>query len=442
MSDQFVRIIGAGLAGSEAALTLARSGVRVKLYDMKPEQFTPAHHSPDFAELVCSNSLKSKQLHTAPGLQKEELRLLGSALLAIAEKHEVPAGAALAVDREGFSRAVTEALASEPLIEVICEEVRTIPDDGALCLIATGPLTAGGLFDEIQKHLSSATLHFFDAAAPIVSADSVDMNIAFRQSRYDKGEAAYINCPFTKEEYEAFYDALINAELADVEGYDKEILFEGCMPVESMARRGEDTLRFGPLKPVGLTSPHTGRRPYAVVQLRQEDRYASMYNLVGFQTRLKFPEQKRVFRMIPGLEKAEFLRYGVMHRNSYIASDKELSSAFYLKTEPRLFFAGQITGLEGYVSAIASGHLAARNMISLLKGGKADFVLPEVCMNGQLARYISEGDGRPFQPMNANFGLIPPLPERVKGKQERYRALAERSIEALKVYLEARDGNV
>lgn len=402
---------------------------------MKPQAFTPAHHSANFAELVCSNSFKSKQLHTAPGLQKAELELLGSELLAIAARHEVPAGAALAVDREGFSREVTEAIRSHPFIEVLSEEVRKIPDTAGPCLIATGPLTQGGLFADIKTRLKADTLYFFDAAAPIVAADSVNMDIAFRQSRYDKGEAAYINCPFTQAEYEHFYRELITAELADVEGYDKEILFEGCMPVESMAKRGEDTLRFGPLKPVGLRSPHTGKRPYAVVQLRQEDRYASMYNLVGFQTRLKFPEQKRVFRLIPGLEKAEFLRYGVMHRNSYIASNEELTAGFRLREDARLYFAGQITGLEGYVSAIASGHLAARNMLKALTGSAEAFVLPPVCLNGQLARYISEGDGRAFQPMNANFGLLPPLPLRIKNKQERYKALAERSLTALKDFL-------
>lgn len=436
MSMKPVIIIGAGLAGSEAALVLSGYGVPVKLYEMKPEAFTPAHKSENFAELVCSNSFKSKQLHTAPGLQKAELKKLGSPLIEMAEENAVPAGAALAVDREAFSREVTEKIKSSDLIEICHEEVSAIPETDAYCLIATGPLTQGGLFEDIQRRLHSETLHFFDAAAPIVSADSVNMDIAFMQSRYDKGEADYVNCPFSKEEYEAFYQALITAELAEVEGFDKEILFQGCMPVESMAKRGEDTLRFGPLKPVGLRSPHTGKRPYAVVQLRREDRYCSMYNMVGFQTRLKFSEQKRVFRMIPGLEKAEFLRYGVMHRNSYIASDRELTRGFCLKTEPHLFFAGQITGLEGYVSAIASGHLAARNIWRRIEGLPDEFVLPEETINGQLARYLSEGDGRAFQPMNANFGLLPPLPERIKKKQERYRAMAERALESLDAFLE------
>lgn len=437
-----IRVIGAGLAGSEAALTLAKLGAKVILIDMKPESFTPAHHQPGYAELVCSNSFKSKQVHTAPGLQKAELGLLGSSLLDVAYRHAVPAGAALAVDRERFSEDVTNLLRNSANIELRQEEVHSLPDDDLLTIVATGPLTQGSLFADIQQRLSRPTLHFFDAAAPIVAGDSIDMSIAFRQSRYDKGSADYINCPFTKEEYERFYEALITAELAEVEGFDKEILFEGCMPVESMAKRGPDTLRFGPLKPVGLTSPHSTARPYAVVQLRMEDEYASMYNLVGFQTRLKFPEQNRVFRMIPGLQNAEFLRYGVMHRNSYISSAGELSSSFRLLSDSRYFFAGQITGLEGYLAAIASGHLAALNAFLANSGQEADFVLPLETINGQLSRYVSRGGDRDFQPMNANFGLLPPLNERIRNKQERGKQLAERSIDSLKVYLAERNKSV
>ncbi len=430
-----IRVIGAGLAGSEAALTLAGLGQEVLLYEMKPQVYTPAHSSESFAELVCSNSFKSKQVHTAPGLQKAELELLDSPLLRVAKRNEVPAGAALAVDREKFGAEVTKLIEENPKIRVIREEVKRLPEDGVITIVATGPLTGGELFADIQNRLTRPTLHFFDAAAPIISADSIDMTIAFRQSRYDKGTADYINCPFTKEEYEAFYEALIQAELADVEGFDKEILFEGCMPIESMAKRGADTMRFGPLKPVGLTSPHNGKKPYAVVQLRQEDNYQSMYNLVGFQTRLKFPEQRRVFRMIPGLQNAEFLRYGVMHRNSFISSARELSAGFQLLKDQRYFFAGQITGLEGYLCALTSGHLAAVNAWLWSKGRQADFVLPAETISGALQRYVNQGGDREFQPMNANLGLLPPLEERIKNKQERGQKLAERSLDSLKVYL-------
>ncbi len=434
-----IRIIGAGLAGSEAALTLASLGEEVLLIDMKPGRLTPGDSEAGFAELVCSNSLKSKNVHTAPGMQKAELQRLGSHLIDIAYRNEVPAGQALAVDRDRFSAEVSQKLRENPLITIREEEILELPDDDLLTIIATGPLTGGSLFEAIANRLSGKTLHFYDAAAPIVSGDSIDMSIAFRQSRYDKGTADYINCPFTKEEYEQFFEALISAELAEVEGFDKEILFEGCMPIESMAKRGTDTIRFGPLKPVGLTSPHSGVKPYAVVQLRQEDSYQSMYNLVGFQTRLKFDEQRRVFRMIPGLAKAEFLRYGVMHRNSYIASSGELSPAFQLKSDPRYFFAGQITGLEGYVSAIASGLLAGYNAALVNRGEDANFILPEVCINGQLARYVSEGDSRDYQPMNANMGLLPALAERIKNKQERGSKLAERSLAALELFLKERN---
>ncbi len=434
-----IRVIGAGLAGSEAALTLAKLGQEVLLYEMKPAVYTPAHSSAHFAELVCSNSLKSKNLHTAPGLQKAELGLLDSTLLQLALANEVPAGQALAVDRENFSRAVSQAIAENSRITVRIEEVHKLPDDELITIVATGPLTSGELFEDISRKLSSDTLHFFDAAAPIVSGESIDMSIAFRQSRYDKGTADYINCPFTKEEYDAFYEALVQAELADVKGFDKEILFEGCMPIESMAKRGTDTIRFGPLKPVGLTSPHTGKKPYAVVQLRQEDHYQTMYNLVGFQTRLKFPEQKRVFRMIPGLQNAEFLRYGVMHRNSFISSAGELSPSFRLLEDTRYYFAGQITGLEGYLCAISSGHLAARNAWLQNQGLANDFVLPVETISGQLQRYVSQGGERSYQPMNANFGLLPALPERIKNKQERGQQLAKRALDSLKVYLADRE---
>lgn len=436
--DKKIRVIGAGLAGSEAALQIANQGYKVCLIDMKPNEFTPAHSSEYFAELVCSNSLKSLQTHTASGLQKEELEFLDSQLLKFAVESQVPAGSALAVDRDLFSAKVSQAILNHPNIEFQSIQLHELPNDDLVTIIATGPLTQGKLFDSISSLLSSDSLYFFDAAAPIVSKESIDMNIAYFKSRYDKGSADYINCPMNKEQYEQFYSALIEAELADVEDFDKKNIFEGCMPIEIMAKRGSDTLRFGPLKPVGLDHPDTGEKAYAVVQLRQEDQEGSMFNLVGFQTRLKFSEQKRVFSLIPALEKAEFYRYGVMHRNTFIASDKELASTFQLKTHPKYFFAGQITGLEGYVCAIASGLLAAKNAILYNQGKEADYVLPEFTINGQLQRYISQGTSKDFQPMNANFGLLPSLDTRIKNKKERGIALRNRAIHSLEEFLSSR----
>lgn len=431
-----IRIIGAGLAGSEAALTLANLGQEVVLIDMKPHSFTPAHSNNNFAELVCSNSFKSLQEHSATGLQKLELKKLGSALLEIAEDTQVPAGNALAVDRDAFSRKVTEKILAHPHIEFRSEELEALPDDDCVTIIASGPLTHGGLYHAIENILSSESLYFFDAAAPIVSAESLNMDIAYRKSRYDKGSADYINCPMNEEQYTAFYNALITAELAEIKDFDNDNIFEGCMPIEIMAKRGQDTLRFGPMKPVGLENPHSNEQPYAVVQLRQEDEDGKMFNLVGFQTRLKFPEQRRVFSLIPGLENAEFLRYGVMHRNSFIASDKELTSGFQLKSNPKYFFAGQITGLEGYVCAIGSGYLAAINAYLYNQGKEASFVLPEYTINGQLQRYVSNETSQDFQPMNANFGLLPRTEKKIRKKQERGTYYRNRSIQALEKFLE------
>lgn len=430
-----IRVIGAGLAGSEAALTLASLGQPVILIDMKPGRMTPAHRSEKLGELVCSNSLKSLQDFTATGLQKKELELLNSQLLSIAMKHRVPAGNALAVDREAFSEEITRLIMDNPLIEYEEAYLESLPDDDLITIVATGPLTGNQLFASIQEKLAEESLYFYDAVAPIVSFESINMDVAYKKSRYDKGTADYINCPMDKETYQAFYEELIKADLADLEDFDRKLVFEGCMPIEAMARRGEDTLRFGPMKPVGLTNPHTGERPYAVVQLRQEDSYASMYNLVGFQTRLKFPEQKRIFRMIPGLEKAEFLRYGVMHRNTYIASDHELEATFRLKSDPRFYFAGQITGLEGYLCALSSGKIAAINAYLQNRGEEANFVLPEETLLGQLQTYLSRESSKTFAPMNANFGLLPPLELRIKKKQERGMAYRDRSLESLQAYL-------
>ena len=430
-----VRVIGGGLAGSEAALTLAKYGYQVILIDMKPQKFTDAHKSKNFAELVCSNTFKSKLTNTAPGIQKAELELLDSELLKIAKQVEVSAGSALAVDRELFSKQVSDMIRQSPNIEIISEEVKSLPDDDILTIIATGPLTGEDLFNDISSRLKNKSLHFFDAVAPIVEADSIDMSIAFKQSRYDKGTADYINCPFSKKEYDHFYTELLNAELAEVKGYDKEILFEACMPVESMARRGYDTLRYGPLKPVGLTNPHKSEKPYAVVQLRQENAYASMYNMVGFQTRLKWSEQKRVFSLIPGLENANFLRYGVMHRNSFIPAGNELDAGFNLKSNTKYLFAGQITGLEGYLCAISSGLLAALSSINILSGNNKVFLLPETTIHGQLARYVSNPDIVDYQPMAANLGLLPPLEKKIRNKQERGEALYQRAIQDLKAFI-------
>ena len=424
-----VKIIGGGLAGCEAAWQLANAGIKSCIYEMKPHKFTPAHHYSGLAELVCSNSLKASRHDSAAGLLKEEMETLGSLIVPCAKANAVEAGGALAVDRERFSDMVTEKIHSHPLIEVIDEEVETIPEGPVI--IATGPLTAGGLAENIRR-MCGDYLSFFDAAAPIVTFESLDMDKVFFASRYDRGDADYINCPMNKEEYLAFYNALITAESAPLKEFDKRDfkVYEGCMPVEVLARRGEDTMRYGPLKPVGLTDKRTGKRPYAVVQLRKENAQGTMYNLVGFQTNLKFAEQKRVFSMITGLENAEFVRYGVMHRNSFIDSPKLLEPTYALKSNHDIFFAGQITGVEGYIESAASGIMAGINMARHLRN-EEPLVLPAETMIGALTAYISGGCSGEFQPMGCNMGILPDLPVRIKDKKDKYTAYADRAIEAL-----------
>ena len=420
-------VIGAGLAGCEAAWRLAQNGYKVDLYEMKPIRHSPAHKLDSFAELVCSNSLKSDRISSAAGLLKAEMRIIGSLCLEAAEQTSVPAGGALAVDRYGFSNYITEKIASNKNIRVVNDIVEEIPKN-VPCIIATGPLTDGGLAENIKKLCGKDTLSFFDAAAPIVSADSIDMSVAFKASRYDKGDDDYINCPMNKEEYENFHTALINAESAKLHSFDKKInVYEGCMPVEILAKRGADSIRFGPLKPVGLKDPRTGHRPWAVVQLRSENKDKTMYNLVGFQTNLKFPEQKRVFSMIPGLENAEFVRYGVMHRNSFIDSPRLLNKNLSLKNAENLFFAGQITGVEGYMESAGCGIIAAENAIRFIRG-EEHLDLPNITMLGALISYITDETVTDFQPMGANFGIIPSLDVRIKDKAERYTRLSQRAL--------------
>ena len=422
-----ITVIGAGLAGCEAAWTIANNGIAVDLIEMKPQRYTPAHKSPLFAELVCSNSLKAARIDSAAGLLKEEMRRLGSICMLAAAESGVAAGGALAVDRDVFSAFITEKIKAHKNIKVINETVTQIDSDN-ITVIATGPLTDGALAEKITQITGEDSLSFFDAAAPIVTAESIDMTKAFYASRYGKGDDDYINCPMNKEEYTEFHNALITAESAPVHNFDKPVnVYEGCMPVEILAKRGEDSIRFGPLKPVGLKDPRTGHRPWAVVQLRRENSAATMFNLVGFQTNLKFGEQKRVFSMIPGLEKAEFVRYGVMHRNSFINSPKLLNKNLSLKKNQNLFFAGQLSGVEGYMESAASGIVAGINAVRHLKGEQA-LVLPEYTMIGALLGYITDETVENFQPMGANFGIIPPLPELIKDKRERYGALAERSL--------------
>lgn len=428
-----VKVIGAGLAGCEAAWQLAENGISVKLYEMKPQKYTPAHKYKGFAELVCSNSLKAERIESAAGLLKEEMRRLGSITMLAAEKTKVSAGGALAVSREDFSDYVTEKISSHPNIEIISEEVVDIPDGNAI--IATGPLTSDGLSKSIQRLIGADYLYFHDAAAPIVTAESLDMSLVFAASRYDRGEADYLNCPMNKEEYLEFYNALTAAETAPLHEFELESskdykVYEGCMPIEVLAKRGEDTMRFGPLKPVGLTDPRTGRRPYAVVQLRKENNEGTLYNLVGFQTNLKFGEQKRVFSMITGLKDAEFVRYGVMHRNTYLNSPQLLNKHFCLKSNPNIFFAGQMTGVEGYIESAASGIYAGLTLARRLLG-KKEITLPKETMLGSLAAYVEEGSPSGFQPMGSNMGILPELPERIRNKQEKYAVLAERALKAL-----------
>ena len=429
-NTQTVTVVGAGLAGSEAAWQLAERGIHVRLFEMKPKKMTPAHHSPNFAELVCSNSLRSDELTNAVGLLKEELRELGSLVMRCADAHRVAAGGALAVDREGFSAAVTEAIRSHPNIEVIAEEVTDIP--AGEVIVASGPLTSDVLAEKLAALSGEdAPLHFFDAAAPIVTLESVDMDNAFYASRYDKGTADYVNCPMTRDEYLAFWQALCAAEQAPVHGFDDGGVFEGCMPVEVMARRGEDTLRYGPLKPVGLVDPRNGRENYAVVQLRRDNAVGTIYNLVGFQTHLTFPEQRRVFSMIPALKNAEFVRYGVMHRNTYLNSPKLLDRYYRLKSDERIVFAGQMTGVEGYVESCASGMLAALETAARLRG-EAPWDLPRETAIGALALYISESTVGSFQPMNVNFGIISPLDKKIRGKREKNAAISERALQIVR----------
>ena len=429
-NTQTVTVVGAGLAGSEAAWQLAERGIHVRLYEMKPGKMTPAHHSPNFAELVCSNSLRSDELTNAVGLLKEELREFGSLVMRCADAHRVAAGGALAVDREGFSAAVTEAIRSHPNIEVIAEEVTDIP--AGEVIVASGPLTSDVLAEKLAALSGEdAPLHFFDAAAPIVTLESVDMDSAFYASRYDKGTADYVNCPMTRDEYLAFWQALCAAEQAPVHGFDDGGVFEGCMPVEVMARRGEDTLRYGPLKPVGLVDPRNGRENYAVVQLRRDNAVGTIYNLVGFQTHLTFPEQRRVFSMIPALKNAEFVRYGVMHRNTYLNSPKLLDRYYRLKSDERIIFAGQMTGVEGYVESCASGMLAALETAARLRG-EAPWDLPRETAIGALALYISESTVGSFQPMNVNFGIISPLDKKIRGKREKNAAISERALQIVR----------
>ena len=429
-----VTVIGAGLAGSECAWQLAQRGVAVTLREMKPEKRTPAHVTDYFAELCCSNSLRGAGLENAVGLLKEELRRLHSLIMRCADATAVPAGGALAVDREGFARKVTEAVLSHPNITMIPGEVTSIPEGDVV--IASGPLTSDPLADAIAARLGGGnTLNFFDAAAPLVSYDSVDMNSAYFASRYDKGTPDYINCPMTREEYLAFWQALTTAQEAEVHGFEDKNVFEGCMPVEVMARRGEDTLRFGPLKPWGLIDPRTGKEPYAVVQLRRDNADGSIYNLVGFQTHLKWPEQRRVFTMIPALRAAQFLRYGVMHRNTYLDSPRLLDRYYRLKSDPRIVFAGQMTGVEGYVESCASGFLAGVELARRLNGQTpVDF--PAETAIGALGLYVSNGSVGDFQPMNINFGIIPPLDHRVKGKRNKNAELSRRSLDILSQTIE------
>ena len=420
-----VKVIGAGLAGSEAAWQLAKRGVKVKLYEMKPDKRTPAHASDGFAELVCSNSLRSDELTNAVGLLKEEMRRLDSLIMRAADLNKVPAGGALAVDRFSFSKYVTDALSSHPNVEIIRGEVSEIPEGRVI--VASGPLTSDSLAEKITALTGGDGLNFYDAVAPIVTLESVDMESAWFASRYDKGTADYVNCPMTREEYDSFVKELASAEEAELHGFDDGGVFEGCMPVEVMARRGLDTLRYGPLKPVGLKDPKTGREPYAVVQLRMDNSEGTLYNMVGFQTHLKFPEQRRVFKMIPALRNAEFVRYGVMHRNTYLNSPRLLDDLYRLKKEPRISFAGQMTGVEGYVESAASGLLAgltaAREALGL---DPVDF--PRETAIGALGKYVSDESIYDFQPMNVNFGIIAPLDHRVKGKRNKNAAISERSL--------------
>ena len=442
MNDKkYVNVYGAGLAGCEAAWQIAQRGVNVRLYEMKPHKFTPAHHSNGFAELVCSNSLRSDSVINAVGLLKEEMRRLDSLIMQAAEATKVPAGSALAVDRKLFSQFITEKIRNHPLIEVIEGEVTKVnPDE--VTVIATGPLTSDDMAEYIEKELGCSGLHFFDAAAPIVDFSSINMDIAFFASRYDKGDADYINCPMTKEQYDAFYTELVGAKEAEIKEFDREEqkkklqVFEGCMPVEVMAKRGYDTLCYGPLKPVGLVDPRTNKESFAVVQLRKENKEGTMYNIVGFQTHLTFPEQRRVFRMIPGLENAEFLRYGIMHRNTYLNSPGLLKNDYSMINNPNIFFAGQMTGVEGYIESSGSGLVAGINA-AFRALGEEGFTFPDTTMIGAMASYVQNGSMAKFVPMNANFGIIEPLGYRVKGgKVAKNEVISNRALENINACVE------
>ncbi|KIL82936.1 tRNA (uracil-5-)-methyltransferase [Enterococcus gallinarum] len=423
-----INVIGAGLAGSEAAWQAAEAGVAVNLYEMRPKKTTEAHHTNNFAELVCTNSLRGNNLTNAVGVLKEEMRRLNSVIISSADQTAVPAGGALAVDRDDFSELVTKRVKEHPLVTVIEEEITEIPE--GITVIATGPLTSEPLSKAIQAFNGSEGFYFYDAAAPIIDKSTIDMDKVYLKSRYDKGEAAYLNCPMNEERFYAFREALVNAEVAPLKEFEKEKFFEGCMPIEVMASRGPKTMLFGPMKPVGLEDPKTGKRPYAVIQLRQDNAAASLYNIVGFQTHLKWGEQKRVFRMIPGLEQAEFVRYGVMHRNSFMNSPELLQQTYQSRKRDDLFFAGQMTGVEGYVESAASGLVAGINAAKLAKG-EEPIIFPQETTIGSMAYYITHAEGKHFQPMNANFGLLPELPERIKDKKSRYEALANRALTAL-----------
>ena len=434
MTEKVVNVIGAGLAGSEAAWQLATRGIKVNLYEMRPVKQTPAHHTDKFAELVCSNSLRANTLTNAVGVLKEEMRLLNSVIIKSADESSVPAGGALAVDRHEFAGLVTKLVKEHPNVTVYNEEVESIPEGPTI--IATGPLTSKALADDLRSLTGEEYLYFYDAAAPIIEKDSINMDIVYLKSRYDKGEAAYLNCPMTEEQFNAFYDALIEAETVPLKEFEKEIFFEGCMPIEVMGRRGKRTMLFGPLKPVGLEDPRTGKRPYAVVQLRQDDAAGTLYNIVGFQTHLKWGPQKEVIRLIPGLENAEIVRYGVMHRNTFINSPNLLKATYQYKNRDNLFFAGQMTGVEGYVESAASGLVAGINAARYVLGEEL-LEFPHETAIGSMARYITTTNAKNFQPMNANFGLFPDLPNKIKNKQERNEAHANRALETIQNFVKS-----
>lgn len=432
-----VKVIGAGLAGCEAAWQLAKWDIKVQLYEMRPQKMTPAHHTSSFAELVCSNSLRSNSLENAVGLLKEEMRNLDSIIMKYADKNAIPAGGALAVDRLNFAQDITNCIKANPNIQIIRKEVTKIPKDEYV-IIATGPLTSDSLSLSIKECLGNDYLYFYDAASPILTYDSIDMNIAFKASRYGKGEDDYINCPFTEDDYKFFYNELIKAQRVPLKTFEKEIVFEGCIPIEVMAGRGHKTLLFGPLKPKGIINPKTNKEPFAVVQLRQDNKEGTLYNMVGFQTNLKWDEQKRVFNLIPALKDAEFVRYGVMHKNTFINSPKVLEATLQTITDKKIFFAGQITGVEGYVESASSGIIAGLNMARMIKGTQP-VVFPKTTAHGSLCAYITERNKKNFQPMNINFGLLEEIPEKFKSKKEKNLNYSKRALEDLKDFLKEYD---